>query len=323
MPAQVRMHSIRRASSMRPWGFLASRSFCSSARPLVASSSRSPCCCNCRSASSASAKASTTCGRSTPRTSSRPCSPAPATRPSVGGEPSAYPQRCISGAMIEFHNVGKRYAGGHEALSDVSFEIARGEMVFLTGHSGAGKSTLLKLIALIERSSSVQVIVNDRNLNRLARRQIPYHRRSLGMIFQDSRLLQDRTVFDNVALPLVIVGEYDQREIGRRVRAALDKVGLLGKEKFYPVELSGGAQQRVGIARAVVHKPVLLVADEPTGNLDPALSREIMRLFEAGQQVGVTALIASHDLDLIASLPHRVLTHDQGRMAGAMAMAAS
>jgi len=225
--------------------------------------------------------------------------------------------------MIEFHNVGKRYAGGHEALSDVSFEIARGEMVFLTGHSGAGKSTLLKLIALIERSSSGQVIVNDRNLNRLARRQIPYHRRSLGMIFQDSRLLQDRTVFDNVALPLVIVGEYDQREIGRRVRAALDKVGLLGKEKFYPVELSGGEQQRVGIARAVVHKPVLLVADEPTGNLDPALSREIMRLFEAFQQVGVTVLIASHDLDLIASLPHRVLTLDQGRMAGAMAMAAS
>ena len=225
--------------------------------------------------------------------------------------------------MIEFHNVGKRYAGGHEALSDVSFEIARGEMVFLTGHSGAGKSTLLKLIALIERSSSGQVIVNDRNLNRLARRQIPYHRRSLGMIFQDSRLLQDRTVFDNFALPLVIVGEYDQREIGRRVRAALDKVGLLGKEKFYPVELSGGEQQRVGIARAVVHKPVLLVADEPTGNLDPALSREIMRLFEAFQQVGVTVLIASHDLDLIASLPHRVLTLDQGRMAGAAAMAAS
>ena len=225
--------------------------------------------------------------------------------------------------MIKFHNVGKRYAGGHEALSDVSFEIARGEMVFLTGHSGAGKSTLLKLIALIERSSSGQVIVNDRNLNRLERRQIPYHRRSLGMIFQDSRLLQDRTVFDNVALPLVIVGEYDQREIGRRVRAALDKVGLLGKEKFYPVELSGGEQQRVGIARAVVHKPVLLVADEPTGNLDPALSREIMRLFEAFQQVGVTVLIASHDLDLIASLPHRVLTLDQGRMAGAAAMAAS
>src|SRR3569623_911683 len=229
-------------------------------------------------------------------TSSKPCSPSAATRPS---------------------------AGGHEALSDVSFEIARGEMVFLTGHSGAGKSTLLKLIALIERSSSGQVIVNDRNLTRLARRQIPYHRRSLGMIFQDSRLLQDRTVFDNVALPLVIVGEYDQREIGRRVRAALDKVGLLGKEKFYPVELSGGEQQRVGIARAVVHKPVLLVADEPTGNLDPALAREIMRLFEAFQQVGVTVLIASHDLDLIASLPHRVLTLDQGRMAGAAAMAAS
>src|SRR3569833_1666545 len=233
MPAQVRMHSIRRASSMRPWGLPASCSPSSTARPKAASSSRSPSRRNCRSASSASAKASTTCGRSTPRTSSRPCSPAPATRPSVGGEPSAYPQRCISGAMIEFHNVGKRYAGGHEALSDVSFEIARGEMVFLTGHSGAGKSTLLKLIALIKRSNNGQVIVNDRNLNRLARRQIPYHRRSLGMIFQDSRLLQDRTVFDNVALQLVIVGEYDLCVFGWCVCAALDKVGLLGKEKYF------------------------------------------------------------------------------------------
>lgn len=224
--------------------------------------------------------------------------------------------------MIEFHNVGKRYASGHEALSDVSFRVARGEMVFLTGHSGAGKSTLLKLIALIERSSSGEVIVNDRNLNRLARGQIPFHRRSLGVIFQDSRLLPDRTIFDNVALPLVIAGEYDQREIGRRVRAALDKVGLLGKEKYYPLELSGGEQQRVGIARAVVHKPVLLLADEPTGNLDPALSREIMGLFDAFQKVGVTVLVASHDLDLIARLPHRVLTLQHGRLADAAAVAA-
>lgn len=223
--------------------------------------------------------------------------------------------------MIEFHNVGKRYSSGHEALHGVSFEVARGEMVFLTGHSGAGKSTLLKLIALIERASSGEVIINDRNLNRLQRRHIPFHRRGLGMIFQDFRLLVDRTIFDNVALPLVIAGEYDQREIGRRVRAALDKVGLLGKEKYYPLELSGGEQQRVGIARAVVHRPVLLLADEPTGNLDPALSREIMSLFDAFQKVGVTVLVASHNLDLIASMPHRVLTLQQGHMAGGNATA--
>ena len=225
--------------------------------------------------------------------------------------------------MIEFHNVAKRYAGGHAALREVSFAVARGEMAFLTGHSGAGKSTLLKLIALIERPSAGEVIVNERNLTRLGRRQIPYHRRSLGMIFQDYRLLQERTVFDNVALPLVIAGEYDQRETGRRVRAALDKVGLLGKEKYYPVELSGGEQQRVGIARAVVHKPVLLLADEPTGNLDPDLSREIMALFEAFQRVGVTVLIASHDHDLIARMNHRVLTLHQGSMLSDEAVTAS
>ena len=225
--------------------------------------------------------------------------------------------------MIQFHHVGKRYPSGHEALGDVSFSVARGEMIFLTGHSGAGKSTLLKLIALIERPSSGELIVNDRNLNRLERRHIPLHRRGIGMIFQDFRLLQDRTIFDNIALPLVIAGEYDQREIGRRVRAALDKVGLLGKEKFYPLELSGGEQQRVGIARAVVHKPVLLLADEPTGNLDPALSREIMGLFDAFQKVGVTVLVASHDLDLIASMPHRVLTLQHGRLAGGIAEVAS
>lgn len=225
--------------------------------------------------------------------------------------------------MIQFHNVGKRYSSGHEALRDVSFNVARGEMIFLTGHSGAGKSTLLKLIALIERPSSGDVIVNDRNLTRLGRRRIPFHRRGLGMIFQDFRLLQDRSIFDNVALPLVIAGEYDQREIGRRVRAALDKVGLLGKEKFYPLELSGGEQQRVGIARAVVHKPVLLLADEPTGNLDPVLSREIMGLFDAFQKVGVTVLVASHNLDLIASMPHRVLTLEHGRLTEGIAVAAS
>ncbi len=215
--------------------------------------------------------------------------------------------------MIQFSAVSKLYPGGHEALQGLSFAIERGEMVFLTGHSGAGKSTLLKLIAHIERASSGQVVVNERNLARLHRRQIPHYRRSLGMIFQDYRLLAERTVFDNIALPLII-GGYDEREIGRRVRAALDKVGLLSKEKYYPVELSGGEQQRVGIARAVVHKPALLLADEPTGNLDPDLSREIMSLFQAFNRVGVTVLIATHDVGLIASLPYRVLTLHNGRL---------
>jgi cell division transport system ATP-binding protein len=216
--------------------------------------------------------------------------------------------------MIQLHNVGKRYATGHEALHDLSFRINRGEMAFITGHSGAGKSTLLKLLGLIERPSSGELIVNDRNLGRLAKRQIPYHRRALGMIYQDFRLLADRSIFDNIALPLVIAGQYDQQEIGRRVRAALDKVGLLGKEKFSPMELSGGEQQRVGIARAVVHKPVLLLADEPTGNLDPELAWEIMSLFEAFNRVGVTVLIASHNMELISRMRHRVLALHNGRL---------
>lgn len=216
--------------------------------------------------------------------------------------------------MIQLHNVGKRYATGHEALHDLSFRINRGEMAFITGHSGAGKSTLLKLLGLIERPSSGELIVNDRNLGRLAKRQIPYHRRALGMIYQDFRLLADRSIFDNIALPLVIAGQYDQQEIGRRVRAALDKVGLLGKEKFSPMELSGGEQQRVGIARAVVHKPVLLLADEPTGNLDPELAWEIMSLFEAFNRVGVTVLIASHNMELISRMRHRVLVLNNGRL---------
>jgi cell division transport system ATP-binding protein len=215
--------------------------------------------------------------------------------------------------VIRFEHVSKRYPERGEAISDVSFELAAGEMAFLTGHSGAGKSTLLKLIGLLERPSRGQVMVNGRNLGRLPKRKIPYHRRELGMIFQDHRLLMDRTVFDNVALPLVVLG-LGHHEIGRRVRAALDQVGLLDKEKAFPVTLSGGEQQRVGIARAIVSRPPLVLADEPTGNLDPDLSREIMGLFERFNQVGVTLLIASHDLSLIATLPYRTFTLSAGRL---------
>lgn len=215
--------------------------------------------------------------------------------------------------MIKFDSVSKRYPGGQEALSQVSFHLARGEIAFLTGHSGAGKSTLLKLIMLMEKASSGQVFVNGQNLNRLSRRQLPHFRRNIGLVFQDHQLLFDRSVFENVALPLQVAG-YDSREAARRVRAALDKVGLLQKESRNPIELSGGEQQRVGIARAVVNRPALLLADEPTGNLDPQLSAEIMSLFEEFNRVGVSMLIASHDLSLIASLKHRILTLDHGRM---------
>ncbi len=215
--------------------------------------------------------------------------------------------------MIHFDNVIKRYPGGSEGLSNINLHIEHGEMVFLTGHSGAGKSTLLKLIGLLERCTSGQVLVSGRNLSRLRSGQIPYHRREVGMIFQDYRLLQNRTVFDNVAMPLVACG-VGYAEIGRRVRAALDKIGLLKKEKAYPISLSGGEQQRVGIARAVVNRPPLVLADEPTGNLDPELSREIMHLFEQFNQVGVTLLIASHDIDLISTMNKRTLTLSQGRL---------
>jgi cell division transport system ATP-binding protein len=215
--------------------------------------------------------------------------------------------------MIRFDNVSKRYPGGYDALRALSLHLERGQMAFLTGHSGAGKSTLLKLIALIERPSSGQILIDGQNLSRLPRRRIPFLRRKLGIIFQDHHLLLDRTVFDNVALPLVITG-LGHREIGRRVRAALDKVSLLGKERACPLTLSGGEQQRVGIARAVVHKPPLLLADEPTGNLDPELSREIMALFEQFNQVGVTVLVASHDLDLISRLPYPILTLRHGQL---------
>jgi cell division transport system ATP-binding protein len=215
--------------------------------------------------------------------------------------------------MIRFDNVSKRYETGYEALSRVSFDIARGEMVFLTGHSGAGKSTLLKLIMHMEKSSQGQVLVNSQNLNRLKSSQVPYFRRNVGVVFQNHQLLFDRSVFDNVALPLQIAGNH-HTEVARRVRAALDKVGLLGKEQSSPIMLSGGEQQRVGIARAVVNKPALLLADEPTGNLDPVLSAEIMALFQQFNQVGVTVLIASHDLALVDRLQKRVLTLGEGRL---------
>jgi cell division transport system ATP-binding protein len=216
--------------------------------------------------------------------------------------------------MIRFSEVYKRYPNQHEALSGLSFELAKGEMAFLTGHSGAGKSTLLKLIALIERCSHGQVIVNNQNLTRLPKWKIPYYRRKIGIVFQDHNLLHDRTVFDNVALPMIIAGEH-HREIGRRVRAALDKVGLLGKERSLPIGLSGGEQQRVGIARAVVNRPSILLADEPTGNLDPDLSREIMELFSQFNQVGVTVFIATHDHSLIETLPYRHINLHEGRLA--------
>lgn len=223
--------------------------------------------------------------------------------------------------MIQFSNVSKRYPSGHDALKNISFDLAREEMAFLTGHSGAGKSTLLRLITSIERPTRGQAIVNNQNLARLSRWKVPYYRRDVGIVFQDYKLLYDRTAFDNVALPLVVAG-LRHREIARRVRAALDKVGLLQKERAYPITLSGGEQQRIGIARAVVNKPPLLLADEPTGNLDEALSDEIMDLFHEFNQVGVTVLIATHDQRQIRRLQKRVLELRQGEMVhdrGAMA----
>ncbi len=221
--------------------------------------------------------------------------------------------------MISFDRVSKRYDEGHDALREVSFCIEPDELVFLTGHSGAGKSTLLRLIMLMERASRGQVVVNGQNLTELASRAIPRHRRNIGVVFQNHQLLFDRSVFDNVALPMII-GGYDHREIGRRVRAALDKVGLLERERALPITLSGGEQQRVGIARAVVCRPKILLADEPTGNLDPALSSEIMSLFEEFSQVGVTVLIASHDLALISRMHHRIITLKEGRMVSGAAV---
>jgi cell division transport system ATP-binding protein len=215
--------------------------------------------------------------------------------------------------VIRFENVYKRYPSGRDALASVSFRIERGEIAFLTGPSGAGKSTLLKLIALIERPSRGTVLIGSQNTSRVRRRRIPLFRRRLGIVFQDHKLLNDRTVFDNVALPLVI-GALRRREIGRRVRAALDQVGLLGYENYSPQVLSSGEQQRVGIARAIASRPELVIADEPTGNLDPKLSREILGLFERFNEVGVTVLIATHDLGLIDEQKHRTLKLDGGKI---------
>ena len=215
--------------------------------------------------------------------------------------------------MIRFSQVSKHYPGGHEALSRISFEIAKNEMVFLLGHSGAGKSTLLKLITLIERPSSGQVFINDQSLRGVKSKKIPYYRRDIGVIFQDHKLLYDRTVFDNVALPLIVCG-VSYSDTRKKVRAALSKVGLAGKENAYPITLSGGEQQRVGIARAVVNRPSILLADEPTGNLDEVLSDEIIDIFSEFNQVGVTVVIATHDLRQVARLQKRRLKLDSGKL---------
>jgi len=215
--------------------------------------------------------------------------------------------------VISLEKVSKRYDNGRDALLNVSFELAPGDLTFLTGHSGAGKSTLLKLIMLIERPSAGLMHVCGQNLSLIPRSAVAYHRRQIGMVHQHHHLLFDRTVYDNVALPLIIAG-YRPRETGRRVRAALDKVGLLDKESLNPIALSGGEQQRVGIARAVVNKPQVLIADEPTGNLDPELSAEIMDLFDQFSQVGTTVLIATHDHGLIDRYNHRLLTLHDGQL---------
>ncbi|WP_010607196.1 cell division ATP-binding protein FtsE [Pseudoalteromonas maricaloris] len=215
--------------------------------------------------------------------------------------------------MIKFEQVSKTYPGGHKALEKVSFELANGELAFLTGHSGAGKSTLLKLVSVMERPSAGRVYINDVDLNTVSNRQVPFVRRDIGIIFQNHRLLERYSVFDNVALPLVIEGTH-HKQITKRVHAALDKVGLLDKAKCHPSVLSGGEQQRVGIARAIVNSPPLLLADEPTGNLDPELSMEILNLFEEFNRRGTSVLIATHDLGLIARMKYRSFTLNQGRM---------
>lgn len=215
--------------------------------------------------------------------------------------------------MIRFEQVSKTYSGGQQALRQVSFHVTPGEMVFLTGHSGAGKSTLLKLISVMERPTVGKVLINGHDISRIERRKIPFVRRDIGMIFQNHQLLRDRTVFDNVSLPLVIEG-YTRKEIEKRVFVALERVGLANKAKNLPQALSGGEQQRVGIARAVVNKPPILLADEPTGNLDPKLSLEIIKLFEDFNKAGVSVFIATHDLGLIARMKYRTLTLKKGQM---------
>ena len=213
--------------------------------------------------------------------------------------------------MIQFSNVSKRYQSGQDALLSVSFTLDQGEMAFLTGHSGAGKSTLLKLIALLETASSGAIVVQKQNLSQIKRRGIALFRRKIGLIFQNPMLLFDRSILENVALPLVIAGS-ESKTIHRRARAALDLVGLLNKERLTPEMLSCGEQQRVGIARAIVTKPSILLADEPTGNLDPSLSWDIMKLFKEFNQTGTTVLIASHDLELINQMQCRNLVLKEG-----------
>jgi len=213
--------------------------------------------------------------------------------------------------MISLSHVSKRYPGGHQALQDVSFSIDAGELVFVTGHSGAGKSTLLKLLVAIERPTSGSIIVNGQNVGALTRRAVPFMRRSFGLVFQDHKLLFDRNVYENVALPLHISG-YPGRDAGRRVRAALDKVGLLKYENAMPITLSGGEQQRLCMARAIVHRPAILLADEPTGNLDADYALEIGELIRSFNQVGVTAIIATHDQSLLTQLSPRVISLKQG-----------
>ncbi|TAJ82251.1 MAG: cell division ATP-binding protein FtsE [Gallionellaceae bacterium] len=215
--------------------------------------------------------------------------------------------------MIKFNQVYKRYPGGHEALRNLSFDVAEGEMVFLTGHSGAGKSTLLKLIAAIEHPNSGSVLVKGQNIKSLKSGALPYLRRNLGLIFQDHKLLFDRSAFDNVMLPLRICG-FDHRESAKRVRAALDKVGLLKREKANPIALSGGEQQRLCIARAIVNRPSILLADEPTGNLDTEYSGEIMNIFKSFHQVGVTLLISTHDEGILRQFPARALALKHGEL---------
>ena len=215
--------------------------------------------------------------------------------------------------LLRFDSVGKRYASGRDALADVSFEVAPGEMLFVTGHSGAGKSTLLRLIHLTERATRGTVIFDDRNLAKMRGRRVALHRRDVGVVFQDHRLLADRSIADNVALPLRLRGMH-RVEIAKRVRSTLEKVGLGDREKALPRQLSAGEQQRVGIARAIVAEPKLLLADEPTGNLDPALSTEIMALLESLAMRGTSVLVASHDLALVRRMRKRVLVLDHGRL---------
>jgi cell division transport system ATP-binding protein len=217
-------------------------------------------------------------------------------------------------AAIHFSEVSKRYPGGYEALSGISFSVEPGEMVFVTGHSGAGKSTLLKLIAAMERASSGTVLVGSQNVSALRRAAIPFLRRRLGLVFQDRKLLYDRSVIDNVTLPLLVSGQA-ARDAMRRARAALDKVGLLAREKANPVSLSGGEQQRLCIARAVVNRPSLLLADEPTSSLDAESAREVMEIFRSFNQVGVTLLVATHDASAIAQLSPRVIALHRGQVA--------